>query len=818
MNLDRIHFKVQNDSLLILNQISELKKLNLLVRFDASLYSEQTINTGGKIRALNLKSVEQFKGLKPFNVLSETQLLDLYQIGVLENLDKYNFKINVSDLVSYNNRNFIVLGVVVNTYAQWNLPTPLLFNPNAMSNDVKSLYGSRLTEVQIVERINDNFQKGKYDNDIVIPLVDMAKPKDIISVVKPFITEKDTLDVFSKILKLKNADFEIKKDVFINTIADLKAEEIVSLKSRDEDLYNSFNLFTKSLNDIINKKIADLPASEKPKPARKPRAKKEVVPVVEKDLLTDLSNTKIWIGDNPELSKKVQEKAFELGWQWLSGKKPKYLESNSLTFDDDKIMSYSNEDRSWFNNQSEREIFESDLFGKEIPKDKFDVISIEYFDQKFKNTFDLYKYFKDILIKREAKGSFELSNLVEYSDNGILLRKTIYILVTNVEPKGYEFNFETMSSADFLEMLNIQFPEFDWDGFNQKDLPKTTSVEPKTEKGELPDNFDVIRTLVKDLPKGLFELTMFEAIKQDRKYGETKNQKLFQAIDWGRTKDGGDFWVKINDGDLTEFKEKYGKKGELAIKMYEDYMKKVASAKEDTEIEIPEKLSEEVKAVELLVYPPKGKVITIRTESLYELHDISRFVLSKFKMKTMRFNFNAITDLASYTTQISFNENDSQDDFIKNLSKQYDTFVKPKLIWKNFDETQGDIDLIELNVKKVNSAFEVEVEKPKVVEVNKYTAIAFEGKSIKNTLSDTTFSDAIELFVKENEKKGYEVYVDLYEKGKLTTQVYKTKKPVAVAKSKPIEKAKPIKTIKPKITKPKEKDDLSFLDDLDNIF
>jgi hypothetical protein len=691
MNLDRIHFKVQNDSLLILNQISELKKLNLLVRFDASLYSEQTINTGGKIRALNLKSVEQFKGLKPFNVLSETQLLDLYQIGVLENLDKYNFKINVSDLVSYNNRNFIVLGVVVNTYAQWNLPTPLLFNPNAMSNDVKSLYGSRLTEVQIVERINDNFQKGKYDNDIVIPLVDMAKPKDIISVVKPFITEKDTLDVFSKILKLKTADFEIKKDVFINTIADLKAEEIVSLKLRDEDLYNSFNLFSKSLNDIINKKIEGLPKSEKPKPARKPRAKKVVAPFVEKKLLTDLSNTKFWFGDNLELGNKVKDKAVEIGW----GKIALVSTSDSVYFDSKFETFQASSGKGFFDRQEEREIFYEDLFGKEIPK--------------------------------------------------------------------------------------------------------TTSVEPEPILDELPDSLDVENTLVKDLPKGLFELTMFEAIKQGRKYADTKNKTLIQAIDWGLSTDGLNFWSKTNRGDLTEFKEKFGKNGEIAIKMYEDYMKKVASAKVDTEIEKPEVKTQEVKAVELLVFPPKGRSVKIRTESLYELHDISRFVLSKYKIqKPIKFTFNAITDLSAYTTQISFKENDSQDDILRNLLEQYDTFVKPELNWKNFDERQGDIDRMKENEKIVNSAFEVKVEKKpffappvKQVEVEKPKPIKFK---------ESTFRAVEKLF------KPREIKID-------KKKIEEKKKEIEQ-----LSKAKPIKTIKPKITKPKEKDDLSFLDDLDNIF
>jgi len=673
MNLDRIHFKVQNDSLLILNQISELKKLNLLVRFDASLYSEQTINTGGKIRALNLKSVEQFKGLKPFNVLSETQLLDLYQIGVLENLDKYNFKINVSDLVSYNNRNFIVLGIVVNTYAQWNLPTPLLFNPNAMSNDVKSLYGSRLTEVQIVERINDNFQKGKYDNDIVIPLVDMAKPKDVISVVKPLISEKDTFDIFLKILKLKNADFEIKKDVFINTIADLKAEEIVSLKSRDEDLYNSFNLFTKSLNDIINKKIESIPASEKEKPTRKPRAKKEVAPVVEKKLLTDLSNTKFWFGDNLELGKKVLQRAVELGWGKVDLDFPN--EKEAFYFDSKKRTYWTNVGRELFDKEPEREIFYEDLFGK--------------------------------------------------------------------------------------------------------DLPKTTSVEPATKKDELPDSFDVVGTLVKDFPKGLYELTMFESIKQGRITGEIKNQKLYQAIDWGRTTDGGDFWVKINDGDLTEFKEKYGKNGELAIKMFQDYMKKVASAKEDTPVKKPKVRTQEVLGVYITLYPPKGSAVEIKTISFYELFDTSRFILSKFKKSEMRLNFSAYTDLSSYKTNFDFKGDYSQDDFLTLLIEKFDTFVKPELNWKNFHDRFADIDKIKENEDIINDALAptpVEVEKPKPIEVKKARAIVIDKKKI------------------EEKKKEIEKI------------------------SKQIKKEQPVKITKPKITKPKVEDDLSFLDDLDNIF
>jgi len=77
----------------------------------------------------------------------------------------------------------------------------------------------------------------------------------------------------------------------------------------------------------------------------------------------DLTNTKIWIGDNPELSKKVQEKAFELGYSWNNGQKDlQYLSAKSLFFYEDKIIAFSNGDKSYFiSDKNKKEIFPSDL-------------------------------------------------------------------------------------------------------------------------------------------------------------------------------------------------------------------------------------------------------------------------------------------------------------------------------------------------------------------------------------------------------------------------------------------------------------------------
>ena len=78
----------------------------------------------------------------------------------------------------------------------------------------------------------------------------------------------------------------------------------------------------------------------------------------------DLTKTKIWIGNNPALSEKIQKRAMELGWDWWSGDgTPKFLDYNNLFFDiNNKITSASDETN--FNSFKDfREIDELDLFG-----------------------------------------------------------------------------------------------------------------------------------------------------------------------------------------------------------------------------------------------------------------------------------------------------------------------------------------------------------------------------------------------------------------------------------------------------------------------
>lgn len=274
MNLQRV--TERGGEYMVLAKLSEFSNQYLCVELS---FSTQKINTGENIYALTYKNIEQFKSNRPFFLIDETNLSK--NIKNNGTLDPFAVKLLNGDLVSYNGTKFIVLGIVVNTYAQWNLPTPLLFNPNNIANDYRALFNSRLSDIEINNKINDNFQSGKYDTDMIIPLVDANDFKESIEVLEPRPSNDLVMLQIDKYTDEKNAKFTQVKDVFIDTVMRNRSTEIDKLRSLNPDLYNSMREMLTSVNDVINDKISGTSRKATKKVTKKPTKKEKEVVVQE---------------------------------------------------------------------------------------------------------------------------------------------------------------------------------------------------------------------------------------------------------------------------------------------------------------------------------------------------------------------------------------------------------------------------------------------------------------------------------------------------------------------------------------------------------
>ena len=78
----------------------------------------------------------------------------------------------------------------------------------------------------------------------------------------------------------------------------------------------------------------------------------------------DFTLTKIWIGDNPSLSEKIQKRAMELGFDWWGGDKtPKNLNFVSLFFDANEKITSTDSKKNFDSFKDYKEITEADIFG-----------------------------------------------------------------------------------------------------------------------------------------------------------------------------------------------------------------------------------------------------------------------------------------------------------------------------------------------------------------------------------------------------------------------------------------------------------------------
>lgn len=363
-------------------------------------------------------------------------------------------------------------------------------------------------------------------------------------------------------------------------------------------------------------------------------------------------------------------------------------------------------------------------------------------------------------------------------------------------PEGYDFWDKISNDGDlrqFKEKYGNKGEKIDevieFEELNQF----VQTLTPPVAIADLPDKIKA-KSKIKDLPEPVKELALFRQKEQSKPYNENVTTNNFI---WRGTPEGTSFWGKVDKGDLKEFKRILGDKGERVEGLVQGLVGfselfqlaeqknapavKVSTSRATIVTPTPSATTQEVKRVDIILYPPEGGVLEIKTDSLYELFEVSRFILTKYKTSSTKLNISVITDSGSYTTEFYFRYGDSQDDLLDLLVEKYDTFVKPILNWENFDERQADIDKIKLSEEIINDAYPKPKQKPVKVVAPKPVVVE-KPKAVKVVVPKVA-----------------------------------TPKPVVVEKPKPSKVVAP-KVVKQKVTKPKVEDDLSFLDDLNNIF
>ncbi len=164
-----------------------------------------------------------------------------------------------------------------------------------------------------------------------------------------------------------------------------------------------------------------------------------------------LEQTKIWIGDNTELSKRVQQRAMELGWDWWSGdKQPRNLEMQSLFFDDSNKITGTDTRQSFEGFKDYKEIFESDLFGSATTATQTQPTAPLTEEQKIASEFVADD---SVLRRNDILGSSSLQQ--ERNDLDAL---------TKLLPSFQQSKFSNEKSSILKEMARIQ-KKLDYKGF-----------------------------------------------------------------------------------------------------------------------------------------------------------------------------------------------------------------------------------------------------------------------------------------------------------------------------------------------------------------
>ena len=164
-------------------------------------------------------------------------------------------ELDLGDIVFYNFKKYTVIGRVLNTYAQLNIQTPVLFSMDRMFEEYKNLLYSKYSDDEILNIINDKLKGGQYKDDFALPFTNAEDENSWGEKIK--LVKNYNREAYSKIIQNLNDryfEFEEKsqtKDFLKDFLLTRQDEKLEILADRKPEFYESFV----RLINVVNNKI-----------------------------------------------------------------------------------------------------------------------------------------------------------------------------------------------------------------------------------------------------------------------------------------------------------------------------------------------------------------------------------------------------------------------------------------------------------------------------------------------------------------------------------------------------------------------------------
>jgi hypothetical protein len=247
MDLTRYIFQRGNHLEIVLGKISDISNKYLILEYT---FDDKKSASGKTYWVIDLKSTNQF-----FDSKSSGLIIKSFDLSLLPQIHESDY---LGSIVRYDYDKYLWVAVWLNTYAQLNIPSPVFFNVENVMNDLRMMYFGKQSEDEILNSIRNNWQSGKYANDLKIPLIDISKKfSDEFSILdEPKDTEKLRNLVLAKseekdIKNESEVDFRIiKKFSYIKPYSSfeksLRAGNLflqINSTSQDFNIYNDYMLY-----------------------------------------------------------------------------------------------------------------------------------------------------------------------------------------------------------------------------------------------------------------------------------------------------------------------------------------------------------------------------------------------------------------------------------------------------------------------------------------------------------------------------------------------------------------------------------------------